>query len=420
MTTVHHALVLNLHQPAGNLEHLLEYEPWEAELILYAMDRMPRSLWGYEDVARVHLSLSGTLLETLLHPDFQQRVYGIVDCGSLLWHFQNQAIFNILGTAYYHPVLPLIPAADREEHLQRWRGIAEHLFWRNDFQGFWPPEMGFAMELIPLIKRMGYQYALVDSDQVEPVTPMSWETLRYRPHIARFGDDEIVVVVRDRQLSDAQESGLDYDWFSREVAARTQYCDFPPLVTTATDGDNGGWFRNVAEGSNFWSGFYREVLERARAEDAAIKPCFIHDYIAAHGAYGEVHVNTGAWNTGWHSGHGFVQWTGSQAQKDALARVADVSQAVHVARELAARQAPDDGLRRHDLDEALWHLLRAETSCNFYWGEAWVDRAHADLDAAWQHLLQSGARSSIGSMSPLGENTDISSSPHLPDTPDAR
>jgi hypothetical protein len=34
----------------------------------------------------------------------------------------------------------------------------------------------------------------------------------------------------------------------------------------------------------------------------------------------------------------------------------------------------------------LWHLLRAETSCNFYWGEDWVDRAHSDLDITWFNL----------------------------------
>jgi len=33
-----------------------------------------------------HLSLSGTLLETLADPAFQARAYGIVDCGSLLWY----------------------------------------------------------------------------------------------------------------------------------------------------------------------------------------------------------------------------------------------------------------------------------------------------------------------------------------------
>jgi hypothetical protein len=34
------------------------------------------------------------------------------------------------------------------------------------------------------------------------------------------------------------------------------------------------------------------------------------------------------------------------------------------------------------LEEAQWRVLRAETSCNFYWGEEWVDRANQDLDDA--------------------------------------
>ena len=117
MLEIHHALVLNFHQPPGNLDELLDHNPWETHEVLYAMDRMPRSLWGYEDIARVHLSLSGTLLETLSSPGFQERVYGIVDVGSLLWHLQNERLFSILGTGYYHPVLPLIPESDWDMHV---------------------------------------------------------------------------------------------------------------------------------------------------------------------------------------------------------------------------------------------------------------------------------------------------------------
>jgi alpha-amylase/alpha-mannosidase (GH57 family) len=380
MSVIHHALVLNLHQPPGNLEHLLVEQPWEAREILYAYDRIPRYLWGYEDVARVHLSLSGTLLETLSSPDFQAKVYGIVDCGSLLWHLQNERIIDILGTGYYHPVLPLIPEADRPEHLSRWQGIARHLFWRNEFQGFWPPEMGFTMELIPLLKRFGYRYVIVDSEHVEAVTPMGWHELRYRPHIARYGDEEIIVVVRDRELSDAQESGMDYIWFVKEVAQRTQWCDFEPLVTTCTDGENGGWFRNTNSDVNFWGAFYKQLLEEAR-DDGLIRPIFIEDYLDRHGAQGEVLVKTGAWNTGWHHGRDFLQWTGSQAQKDSLARVQAVSTAVHEAMQEATDRELGDQERRV-LEDAYWRLLRAETSCNFYWGEDWVHRAHTDLDAA--------------------------------------
>jgi len=388
---IHHALVLNLHQPSGNLQELLHsINPWETHEILYAMDRIPRSLWGYEDVGRVHLSLSGTLLEALTDPEFQSRMYGVVDCGSLLWHFQNTRIIRILGTGFYHPVLPLIPEADREEHLARWLGLARHLFWRTEFQGFWPPEMGFAMELIPLLRRHGYRYVLVDSDHVEPVTPMAWHELRYRPHVARYGGEEIIVIVRDRDLSDAQESGMELAWFLNELEARTRACDFPPLVTTATDGDNGGWFRNPQPEANFW-GLYQALMDQAR-DGGKVRPTFIDDYLDQHGAHGEVTVGTGAWNTGWHHGHGFLQWTGSQTQRDALARLRSLSEAVHDTRQRAGelgRQDPETG---HLLEQAMWRLLRAETSCHFYWGEAWVPRALADMQGSEEYLEQVQAR----------------------------
>ncbi len=106
---IYHALVLNMHQPSGNLEDLLEHNEWDAKEILWALDRMPRSIWQYEDIARVHVSFSGTLLETLSNADFQNRVYGIIKCGDFLWYLQNTKVFEILGTGFYHPLLPLTP-----------------------------------------------------------------------------------------------------------------------------------------------------------------------------------------------------------------------------------------------------------------------------------------------------------------------
>jgi len=62
---VYHALVLNLHQPWGNFDQLLNTpgKQWKAKEILFAYDRIPRAVEGYEDIARVHLALSGSLLE---------------------------------------------------------------------------------------------------------------------------------------------------------------------------------------------------------------------------------------------------------------------------------------------------------------------------------------------------------------------
>jgi alpha-amylase/alpha-mannosidase (GH57 family) len=374
--TIHHALVLNLHQPPGNLERLLDHQDWEAKEILFAYDRIARSLWDYSDVGRVHLSVSGTLLETLSSPGFQERVYGIVDCGSLLWHWQNQSIIDILGTGYYHPVLPLIPERDRIEHLKRWQSIAGHVFWRQRFNGFWPPEMGFSMELIPLLRKCGYRYVIVDSEHVEPVTPMAWQEVRYRPHLARHGSMDIIVIVRDRDLSDAQESGMEPGWFENELKERTRWCNFEPLVTTCTDGENGGWFRNTTHEANFWGALYQPLLAAAR-KGGAIQPAFIHDYLDRYGVFGEVKVKTGAWNTGWHHGRDFTQWTGSDEQKTGLAELQALSDALHAELDKPGAQPAGD-----ELDTALWRLLRAETSCNFYWGEYWVGRARADLEEA--------------------------------------
>jgi alpha-amylase/alpha-mannosidase (GH57 family) len=397
MADISFALVLNLHQPARNLEDLVEHKEWEAREILWAIDRIPRSLWAYEDIGRVHLSLSGTLLETLSSPDFQQRVYGIVDCGSLLWYLQNQRVIKILGTAYYHPVLPLIPRLDWDAQIERWQGIGRHLLGRDTFAGFWPPEMGFSMELIPILRRYGYRYVLVDSEHVQAVTPMRWDELRYRPHIARFGGQEIVVVVRDRELSDAQLAGMEPAWFVDEVVQRTRYCHYPPLVTTCTDGENGGWFRNTTHAANFWGGFYEPLLDRARAnQSAGMRPAFIDDYLMLHGAHGEVSVGPGAWNTGWHHGTEFVQWTGSAAQQHALTRLGELTQAIYAARRNAVGVSARNPEVYRLLEEAYWRVLRAETSCNFFWGEAWVQRCHDDLDRASSFLEAANSQFSSG------------------------
>jgi hypothetical protein len=57
-------------------------------------------------------------------------------------------------------------------------------------------------------------------------------------------------------------------------------------------------------------------------------------------------------------------------------------------------------LEEQDLEEAYWRLLRAQTSCNYYWGEDWVHRAHADLDTVEASLLRYKTRK-------YSMNTDI-------------
>jgi hypothetical protein len=117
--------------------------------------------------------------------------------------------------------------------------------------------------------------------------------LRYRPYIARYDGEEIIVVPRDRELSDAQESGLDPGWFQHELYERTKYCDFPALVTTWTDGENGGWLRTTHVESGFWGHFYHTILDRYQQGTLGFTPVHISEYLERYPPTEEVEMHRG-------------------------------------------------------------------------------------------------------------------------------
>jgi 4-alpha-glucanotransferase len=385
MAEVYHALGLHFHQPLGNLVALHADERWEAKQILWCYDRPTRMLDGYWDVARLHVSFSGTLLKQLEDPGVRQTFRDVVDIEDFLTRYR-QAPIEFVGTGLYHPVYPLIPQEDWDAQTAWWLGLGRYLLGREHFAGFWPPEMGFCMEMIPMLARHGFKYVLVDSYYIKPKREMRWEEIRYRPYIARHGGAEIIVVPRDREVSNAQLSGADPGWFQHEVLERTKWCDFPALVTTWTDGDNGGWFRTSQVDAGFWGFFYRPLLDRHRAGTLGFTAIHISDFIERYPPSEEVEVHPGAWNTEHHWGGDFLQWTGSLLQKkgwDEVRRASDYYR--HVQRTFDERKdaTSDPQEVRHLITQAYDYLLTAETSCNFYWGSHWVHRSFNDLEQAY-------------------------------------
>jgi alpha-amylase/alpha-mannosidase (GH57 family) len=389
MREVYHAIGLNMHQPLGNLLALHNSnEQWEAKQILWCYDRPTRMLQGYEDIARLHMSFSGTLLKQLEDPAVRETFRDVADIEAFLDRFKKSHI-EFVGTGLYHPVYPLTPPHDWDTQTAWWIGLGKHLLGRDRFQGFWPPEMGFCMEMIPMLKRHGYRYVLVDAWYIKPKREMRWEELRYRPFIARYDDADIIVVPRDRELSDAQESGLDPGWFQHELYERTKWCDFPALVTTWTDGENGGWFRTAEVEGGFWGYFYHPILDRYREGRLGFTPVHISEYLDKHPPTEEVEVQRGAWNTGHHWGGDFTQWTGSLLQKKGWDEVRNSSAYYHRVKKVFEKQHQEmsnSEEARHLITRAYDYILAAETSCNFYWGSRWVHRSFDDLEQAYKLL----------------------------------
>jgi hypothetical protein len=372
-----------MHQPPGNLRLLIESSPQDAEQIIRCYERAARYAVEYSDVAHLHLGFSGILLEQLLDPAVVDTYRHIVDIPEMLGRYREAANVELVGMGYYHPIFPVIPKADWEEQLTRGRSIMEQAFGRAP-RGFWPPEMAFSMEMIPALVKAGYEYVVVDGVHVRPQDGLNDI---YRPYLACHEGVCITVVPRDRDLSNAQESGLDPDWFAAESRSRASGSPRPVesrLITTWSDGENTGWFRQMPEPLGFFGRFFAPFMERARAGDLAVMPVALSDYLAKNPPAAHARVQTGSWSAGFTSGFEFSRWTGSETQQKAAGVVQDLSRRYW---DIKRRQNVLGEEGRRALARARSLILEAQTSCFLFWGDAWIPHLYkrtvpADRDLA--------------------------------------
>ncbi len=368
-----HALGLHMHQPPGNLRLLIESNEWEAQQIIRCYERAARYAHQLKDVASYHVGFSGILLEQLLDPSIVDLYRRFVDIPAMLESYRTAENIELIGMGYYHPIFPLIPQEDWDEQLVSGRQIMNDVFGRAP-RGFWPPEMAFCMEMIPALVKAGYEYVVVDGVHVRAAGGKRTDI--YQTHRASFAGAAITVIPRDRDISNAQESGLDPSWFTNEVrhkVANSPHPQAPRLVTTWSDGENGGWFRQTAEEAGFFGHFFTPYMNLVRSGRSAIRPVLISDYLRSHSPTEEASVQTGAWNIGSTSGADFRQWAGSESQRQGLQKITEVSRRYWQIKR-SENSLPLEA--ENALKEARRWILEGETSCFLFWGDAWVPKLY--------------------------------------------
>ena len=388
MKDIFYALGLHMHQPPGNLKLLIEHNEWEAQQIIRCYERAARYAHMYKDVAYLHVGFSGILLEQFMDPQIIDRYRQFVDIPKMIELYRSAKNIEILGMGYYHPIFPLIPREDWDQQLLLGREMIEKVFGRAP-TGFWPPEMAFCMEVVPALKKAGYEYVVVDHVHVRP----SVQTSRFdsfKPYTAKYGSDQICIIPRNRDLSNAQESGLDPAWFTNEVSrklADPPGADKARLVTTWSDGENGGWFRQTHEEAGFFGHFFEPLARMMQGLKTRIRFTKISDFLKKYPPKDAATVNTGAWNVGSTSGYDFAQWSGSESQRRAIKALFDASKRYW---ELKSRPSSKDKGRR--LEDARRLILDAETSCYLFWGDSWIPKLYEKLKAADEKLDTIAAR----------------------------
>jgi len=345
----------------------------EAIGIIHAYDRIVRYAHRYKDTARLHVGLSGILLDQFTDPSVVEAYRPHIEIPGMLRGYREAENIELLGMGHFHPIFPLIPKQDWAEQLSYGRERLIEIFGRKP-KGFWPPEMAFTMEMIPAIVEAGYEYIVVDSFHVKPLSAKRGKQPDLlQAYWAEFDGKRIAVVPRNRDVSNAQESGMDADWFRNEVLHKVKESpapDQPRLVCTWSDGENGGWFRRMDEGSGFWGHFFTPFMDQIGA-GGPIKPILISEYLAEHPPRQKAHVQTGAWNVASTSGVDFSQWDGSQMQKQALSEVAEISR-----RYWQLIKKTRNKEKKEKLEQARKLILEAETSCFLFWGDSWVPKLY--------------------------------------------
>lgn len=143
---VRFVFVLHDHQPVGNFDDVIEQAYQDSYLpLLELLERHPG--------VRLGLHTSGPLAEWLdrRHPDYLDRVARLVAARQI----------EIVGGAFYEPVLAMLPARDRIGQIKTYTQWLEQRF-RTKVSGMWVAERVWDPSMTADIAAAGIDWTILD------------------------------------------------------------------------------------------------------------------------------------------------------------------------------------------------------------------------------------------------------------------
>ena len=139
-------LVLHNHQPVGNFEHVFEQAYQDSYLPFLDV------LEPYADL-KISLHTSGPLMEWLAaeHPEYLDRLAALVAAGRI----------EIVGGAFYEPILAMIPPRDRIGQIAGYRRWLEERL-GGEVRGMWMPERVWEQPFAADLVEAGVKYTVLD------------------------------------------------------------------------------------------------------------------------------------------------------------------------------------------------------------------------------------------------------------------
>ncbi|MCP4761994.1 MAG: hypothetical protein GY870_09435 [archaeon] len=108
------------------------------------------------DFTRITLNINGVLIDLL-------NEYGLQDTVEMLIKLVDKGIVEIVGTAKYHPLLPLIQEKEIVRQIELNEDTNKEIFGKTKQwlkKGFFPPEMAISGKVLEKIKQKGYDWVI--------------------------------------------------------------------------------------------------------------------------------------------------------------------------------------------------------------------------------------------------------------------
>ncbi len=317
---------LHIYQPANADAHIIKEATEKSYLrIIRALEEHP--------TVKFTMNINGCLIlrwDELGYQDLIRRLARLVKLGKI----------ELTGTAAYHPIIPLVPEKEtkaqireHEEILRRYIGV--------DYKprGFFFPEMAYSPQTARIIKKLGYEWIILDEIAIAGKEKGNDCTRVYTDSASKMA-----VVARCRDLSNS--------YVPEAVTKMLADPKSPETVITATDGELYGLrhndpkavFEKLLTEKNLQTKTISEFAD-ARTERIAINPP-AHSWVTS-----ERELKKGEPFNLWQEKTNTVQKKLWQLAQLAYNTIED---------------------NRSDVNYhwARWHFVRGLASCTFWWASA--------------------------------------------------
>lgn len=181
---------------------------------------------------KITLNIAGSLTEQLIFFGLKQ----ILDDFNKL---AKKGQIEFVGSAKYHPILPLISVKQVIRQIKENEIINKKYLYKFRPQGFYLPEMAYNDSVAKIIKKLGYQWIILDEISAnQKLKP----TVKYT--IKNLG---LPVIFRNRQVSKS---------FPPEEIFKLAQTDLTQNIITATDGELYGHYHQD------WQDHLKQLLEK--------------------------------------------------------------------------------------------------------------------------------------------------------------